>query len=621
VPEKSDFYLGGSFVPDIPAARTSDALKHVVEPAGRALESACRKGALLLALFFFLLYLPALPSLSHWRGDEQFYTDAALSMEKTGNYLTPTYPDGSLRFKKPILTYWLVLSGYKVFGFNYFASRLPFLISGALSVWLTFELGRVVTRRPREALGATAITASNLTAMHASIRSTPDMALCLFLLTSLLGFASLLFQARSNRFYALAYFGAALAVATKGFSGLLPVLYAFLYCAIARPSGLRARNLLHPVITPVALLMAGTWYAVSFFQHGTFVATDFFGDQIGERLSGEKFYVLSNAMAYLGSFLLQLPWSLLALMAFVAQRRSVLADLRQNKEPLLFAGGWILLFLVVFSFGNIQRTRYFLPAYPFLALFCSFFLLHESSEWKLGHLADLGLHLFYWLGMIAGLALAVFGLAVAPALVVSGFALAIAAFGPMRISRRWPAPQRLAAAAGYIIVVYSVNLLFITPTFHFSPVPEMTRRLLAVKPGPSPLPMAGVPVDYASQIRVLSAGKLEPYIVAGSECDKALAVHGLLICTKEVLNEWNPNGRSIERCATGSTPWKTQDYLNLCRTNTRQAFLKSKRMDYYLVTPSRRGEAARIVGENKQAYRIVWEGPGSGNDLSKHIVR
>ena len=572
---------------DPPASRgIEEAPRPVVQPAVRALESTCRKGALVLAFLFFLLNLPALPSLSRWRGDEQFYTDAAIGMEKTGDYLTPTYPDGSLRFKKPILTYWLVLLGYKVFGFNYFASRLPFLISGALSVWLTFELGRVLTRRPREALVATAIMASNLTVLHTSIRSTPDMPLCLFLLTSLLGFAGLLFQERRTSSYALAYFGAALAIATKGLSGFLPVLYAFLYRAIARPPGLRARDLLHPAITPAALIVAGAGYVWSVFQHGTFAVTDFFDDQVGERLSGGKFYVLTNAGMYLASFVIQLlPWSLIALVAFAVQRRSVLADLRQNKAPLLFAGGWIILLFVVFSAGNMQRTRYFLPAYPFLALFFSFLLLHGSSEWKRGHPADLGLRLFYWLGMIVGIALAVFGLAVAPALVVSGTILAIVAFGAKRISGRWPAPQRLAAAAGYIVLIFSMNLLFITPTFHFSPAPEMTRRVLAVKPGRSPLPMAGVPVDYASQIRVLSAGKLEPYSVAASECDKALAVHSLLICTEKTLKEWNPNGRSIELCATGSTPWKARDYVVLCRTNARQAFMESKRIPYYLVTP------------------------------------
>jgi len=111
-------------------------------------KSICRKGATILAALFFLLHLPGLPKLSHWRGDERFYTDAAVQMALSGDYLTPKYPDGALRFKKPILPYWAVLAGIKLFGFNYLACRLAFLIAGALSVWLCFELCIDATAAP-----------------------------------------------------------------------------------------------------------------------------------------------------------------------------------------------------------------------------------------------------------------------------------------------------------------------------------------------------------------------------------------------------------------------------------------------------------------------------------------
>jgi 4-amino-4-deoxy-L-arabinose transferase-like glycosyltransferase len=58
----------------------------------------CRKGAILLAILFFLFNVPALPSLSQWRTDERFYTDAAVGMAQSGDYLTPVHPDGALRF-------------------------------------------------------------------------------------------------------------------------------------------------------------------------------------------------------------------------------------------------------------------------------------------------------------------------------------------------------------------------------------------------------------------------------------------------------------------------------------------------------------------------------------------
>ena len=210
--------------------------------------SRCRLWAVSLAFLFFILHLPILPSLTRSHGDETFYTDAAVGMIKSGDYLAPTYEDGTLRFRKPILAYWAVVAGYKAFGFNFFGSRFPFLVAGTATIWLSFELCLLLARRADQALVATAIIASNLTVQHTSIRSTPDMLLCALVLTSLLGFAGLVFEGLRIKWYLLAYFGAALAVATKGLAGLLPVVYAFLYCGFGRVPGLRLRRLWHPWI-------------------------------------------------------------------------------------------------------------------------------------------------------------------------------------------------------------------------------------------------------------------------------------------------------------------------------------------------------------------------------------
>ena len=209
---------------------------------------------------FFLLHLPGLPKLSHWRGDERFYTDAAVQMALSGDYLTPKYPDGALRFKKPILPYWAVLAGIKLFGFNYLASRLAFLIAGALSVWLCFELCLALTQQPPLALIATAVMASNLTLHNTSIRSTPDALLCLFSLISLLGFVRILFGEARRVVYGFAYLGSALAVATKGLSGLLPASFALLFALLSKTRRKNAANLLHPVFVPLAVLIGVAWY-------------------------------------------------------------------------------------------------------------------------------------------------------------------------------------------------------------------------------------------------------------------------------------------------------------------------------------------------------------------------
>jgi 4-amino-4-deoxy-L-arabinose transferase-like glycosyltransferase len=555
-------------------------------PPGGALprfQSLCRRWAIGLGILFFLLFLPTLPNLSRWRGDEQFYTDAAVGMIKNGNYLAPTYGDGRLRFRKPILTYWAVVAGYKVFGFNYFGSRFLFLVAGSISIWLSFELCLLLTGKPGESLIATAIMASNLTVQHTSIRSTPDMLLCVFLLTSLLGFAGLIFHGPRCKWYLLAYFGAALAVATKGLSGLLPVGYAFLYCILARPPNVQLRQLFHRLIVPAAVLLAGIWYFWAFTRHGGLAAADFFGDQVGARLSGGKMYIAENAFVYLVEFLRQLlPWSLLALLAVAMDWRCTLRNLRQQSY-FWFAIGWILLFYVVFVPANIQRTRYFMPVYPFLALLFSNVLLYTST--KPGFVPRF-LAILYLLGIVAGMALAGFGWMVDGVLSISGLVLAGTAAAVWRISRTEQVPQKLALVAGWMIAAYATNLNFIQPIFFSSPTPALVRFCLtnsAVR-GHELIPMAGGDPGYASQVRALSAGELNPIVVPADQCDRALQERGLIICTDKVLKGWNPPKVRSEKCATGSANWKARDYLALLRATDRTKVWDAHKTEFFLVT-------------------------------------
>jgi 4-amino-4-deoxy-L-arabinose transferase-like glycosyltransferase len=50
--------------------------------------------ALLLVLAFFAVQIPRLFDASRYHGDERFYTDAAIGMLESGDYLTPRYPSG-----------------------------------------------------------------------------------------------------------------------------------------------------------------------------------------------------------------------------------------------------------------------------------------------------------------------------------------------------------------------------------------------------------------------------------------------------------------------------------------------------------------------------------------------
>jgi hypothetical protein len=91
-------------------------------------------------------------------------------------------------------------------------------------------------------------------------------------------------------------------------------------------------------------------------------------------------------------------------------------------------------------------------------------------------------------------------------------------------------------------------------------------------------------VAEASQMRLLSKGELNTFIILPSECEAALNTNAYVICTERVLQTWRPENVTIERCGTGSVPWKLRDYLALCRARDGQAFLKSKEVPYFLVS-------------------------------------
>lgn len=546
-----------------------------------------RRWAIGLAVLFFIFHLPTLPSLSRWRGDERFYTDAAVQMMQKGNYLLPEYEDGAPRFRKPILTYWAVVAGYKVFGFNYLGSRFLFLCAGALTIWLAFELCLLLSGKQGYALVAAAMFASNYTVHHTSIRSTPDMLLCLFLLASLLGFAGLIFRGRHTKWYLLAYFGTALAVGVKGFAGILAVLYAFLYCRLRRSHGLRVRHLLHPWILPTALLLASAWYIWAFFQHGDAAARDFLQDQVGSRLSGNKLYILENAAVYFLEFFRQLlPWSFAAVFVAALDWRGAADGLREERAWLWFALGWILLFYVVFVPGNIQRTRYFLPVYPVLALVFTTVLLRYIGSRSEPIPATRTLWVFYVLAGMAGALLAVVGSVLAGSVVICGLIVLGSSAAAWRLGRGLVIPQKLALASGFLVLLLALNLLLIVPVFVLSPAPgivkfcsstPLVRRKAAV-------PMCGIDTGWASQIRALSGGAFVPRLVRPEECDGALRGDGYVICSEKVLKEWSPSGARVQECGTGSAPWKGRDYLGLLRSGAAQSVREALKTKFFFVS-------------------------------------
>ena len=118
-----------------------------------------------------------------YRDDEIFYYKNTQEMLDTGNFLSPTY-FGEDRFQKPILYYWLVLLSYKIFGVNWFGARFVAVCFAALSVCLTWLIGKMLFDRRIATLSAIILMTIPLFFRHAK-NVVPDMVLNCFIIGAL----------------------------------------------------------------------------------------------------------------------------------------------------------------------------------------------------------------------------------------------------------------------------------------------------------------------------------------------------------------------------------------------------------------------------------------------------
>jgi len=476
-------------------------------------EVNARKAAFLIVLIYFLAFFPLLPRTSYYRGDERFYTDAAIRMVQTGDYLTPYYHTGRVRFRKPILVYWIIVASYKIFGISLFSSRIPFLVAGCLVLLFTYRIASSLFGE-RDALLASAILASNMTVFHTSIRSHPDIIQCLFLAMSLYGFMKLIFShGASSLHYWFAYMGAALAVASKGGLGLLPVAFSLIFASFCK--GVRVRELLKGKVIIVSVAVALFWFVAISLKHGEAALRDFFLDQVGERLSGSKIYILENTFLYLGGLLKELmPWSLMGLIVLVRDWDRVKGLFLTKRKEILFVAGWYLSIFVIFALSNIQRARYFLPTYPLLgALLAS--VLMEGEEGRSSKVVRIIEKWMLILGMMGGGLLILLGALLDLRVVTGGMILIFASMAFYRLLFQRGYLPGLLAVALLGIVGFSVVHNFLRPAIFASPAPCVVKEVL--EEGGGTVAILGLPDKYRGQMNVLSGGRIRIKRLTGKD--------------------------------------------------------------------------------------------------------
>lgn len=296
--------------------------------------------------------------------DEGRYTNVALQMLHTGDFITLRRNDEALHFTKPPLTYWTIAASVATFGYNEWAVRLPIALAFTLCAGLLFAMGRrLVPERPW--LPALIFISSPVPFMATNTVNTD------FMLTTMEALAVCCYvQARfgsGSRWWLDGMWAAfGLAFLTKGPPGLLPLLVVFVFHFTHRRPGL---SLLRPVGLLAFVVIGFSWYAVVTQRHPGLL--DYFlGHEVYARIATDK---LRRFPEWYGPLITYLPTLTLGALPWLALasrkvRHAGLTRWRAMPEERRFLWLWFALPLVIFCLARSRLPLYVLPLFIPLSL-------------------------------------------------------------------------------------------------------------------------------------------------------------------------------------------------------------------------------------------------------------
>jgi 4-amino-4-deoxy-L-arabinose transferase-like glycosyltransferase len=333
-----------------------------------------RHPALWIALFAIITTLLFLGLRGIWDPDEGRYTNVALNMLDSGDWLIPRRSYEVAHWTKPPLTYWAIASSLAVFGSNAFAARLPSALAHLLCVLLVGLIGRRLSpgAGPRAAL----TYATMLFPFGASQMITTDYLLTATETLALWGFVEARFgPSRPRAWLVLMWAAFGLAFLTKGPPGLLPRLPILLFDAFTRANG--RPTVFQPVGLLVFVAIAAPWY-LAVTQKTPGLLGYFLGSEVVGRVATDEFrrhgewygwFVIYAPTLAIGT----LPWwrPLWRWMRGLptqlrAWRTGVAARIEQRAW--LLPTLWALVPLTIFCIARSRLPLYILPLFAPIAL-------------------------------------------------------------------------------------------------------------------------------------------------------------------------------------------------------------------------------------------------------------
>ena len=356
-----------------------------------------RSPTFLIATLAIVLSLLFLGQRGIWDPDEGRYTNVALHMLDSGDWIDPHRSVEVSHWTKPPLTYWTIAATVAVFGHNAWAARLPAALSYLLCVWLAWRIARRLA--PGSESQAALIYATMLLPVGAAQMITTDYVLAACETLAMWGFVEARFgdnaqpSGRTTLLWImLMWAGFALAFLAKGPPGLLPLLAVLAFDA-SQPGRLRPRALQWQGLL-VFVLVAVPWYAVVVTRNPGLLHY-FLGKEVVGRVASDDFGRHGEWYGWIAMYLPTLlvgtlPWTpallrwLHVLPTHVRTWRT--RDGRAEDAAGLLLALWFALPLLVFCVSRSRLPLYILPLFVPLALLAARQRLSEGKtafvHWK-----------------------------------------------------------------------------------------------------------------------------------------------------------------------------------------------------------------------------------------------
>lgn len=303
--------------------------------------------------------------------DEGRYTDVALQMLDSGDWLHPKLHAEVPHWSKPPLAYWSIGASFAVFGRHVFAARLPAALAFGCTILLLLRLGRRFVPDQRW-LPALVYAGFVLPTLAANLVTT-DSLLTLWETLQVVAFVELWWAvtptaARRARW--LLGIAMGLAFLTKGPPGLLALAACLVFAVWSEGWRGLQRAFGWEALLGFAIFGLG-WFAVVVLQDPA-VLHYFLVEEVVNRVASDKMHRNGEwygaLKVYAPTLLLgTLPWLAVLGAALWRHRRDGWAHVRANPEARLLLC-WLLLPFAVFVFARSRLPLYLLPLFPPLAL-------------------------------------------------------------------------------------------------------------------------------------------------------------------------------------------------------------------------------------------------------------